>query len=428
MDAGDRTAGVRMRELRVGYVYDNLPIRRNVLGAAPYCHYVHIGDWYRSLARAGRLLNRCAGRELLDVHDLAHQFHERRARPAVDLLHLFNQVSYGALPWISSYETVLPALRPLLDRHHGAEPSFEHIGSHPKVAHALSALAAKPCRRLVALSQCAADMQRAMLADALPHLPGEREAIARKTVVLPPPQARLIGDPAAKPGNADGRLRLLFVGASFFRKGGVELIETLCALVRARRVRLELTIVSNLTLDGYAAGESAAEQRRVRAMIESNRAWIRHYDALDNPAVLQLMRRADVGVLPTYADPYGFVVLEFQAAGCPVISTDVRALPEINDDSRGWLIGVPKNRLGEALYTTTAQRERLSRSIREGLARSITQIAAEPALVRIKAQRALRTLESRHDPARIGERLFDIYIDCAAARPAGSRTSPTISS
>jgi len=416
-----------MRELQVGYVYDNYPIRRNVLGAAPYCRYVHIGDWYRALARAGRLFNRCAGRELLDVHDLAHQFRERRARPTVDLLHLFNQVSYGTLPWISSYETVLPRLRPLLDRHHGAEPSFEHIASHSRVARALSALAAQPCRRLVALSQCAADMQCELLADALPRLPREREAIARKTVVLPPPQAPLIGDPAAKPASADGRLRLLFVGASFFRKGGVELIETLCTLRRTRRTPVQLTIVSNLALDGYATGESAADQQRMRALIQANRQWIRHYDNLDNQAVLQLMRRSDVGVLPTHADTYGFAVLEFQAAGCPVISTDVRALPEINDDGRGWLIRVPRNRLGEALYTTATERERLSRSIREGLARCIIQITTEPAQVRIKAERALRALRARHDPARVGARLFDIYLDCVAARPVGSRSSPTIS-
>ncbi|HEX4023766.1 MAG TPA: glycosyltransferase family 4 protein [Steroidobacteraceae bacterium] len=416
-----------MRELRVGYVYENYSIRRNVLGAAPYCRYVQIGDWYRTLARAGRLLNRCAGRELLDVHDLAHQFRERRARPAVDLLHLFNQVSYGELPWVSSFETVLPRLRLLLDRHHGPEPSFGQAGAHPGLVRALAALAAGACRRLLALSQCSADMQRELLAAALPLGPREREAISAKTVVLPPPQARLIADLTAKPLAADGRLRLLFVGASFFRKGGVELLETLAALVHTQRLPLELTIVSSLALDGYAAGENAADQRRVRGLIQSNRQWIHHHDRLDNQAVLQLMRRADVGVLPTYADTYGFAALEFQAAGCPVISTDVRALPEINDDTRGWLIRVPKNRLGEALYTSAADRERLSRTIREGLARCITQIAAQPQLARIKGERALRALE-RHDPARIGERLFDIYMECAAARAAGFRASPTISS
>ena len=102
-------AGVRMRELRVGYVYDDQAARRNLL-AAPYCRYVRIGDWYRVLARAGRLLNRCARRELLDVHDLAHQFRELRAPRALQLLHLFNQISYGAVPWVSSFETVLPRL------------------------------------------------------------------------------------------------------------------------------------------------------------------------------------------------------------------------------------------------------------------------------------------------------------------------------
>ncbi|MGH8207185.1 MAG: hypothetical protein ACRETK_10450, partial [Steroidobacteraceae bacterium] len=243
-----------MRALRVGYVYDNYPIRRNVLGVAPYCRYVHIGDWYRSLARAGRLLNRCTGRELLDVHDLAHQFCERRARPGVDLLHLFNQVSYGALPWVSTFETVLPRLRVLLNRHHGAQPSFEAASAQSKSLRALRALGAAPCRRLIALSQCSADMQRELLAAAPTALAGAREAIARKIIVLPAPQAPLIADLSAKPRSDDGRLRLLFVGASFFRKGGVELLETLCTLVHGQRLPLQLTIISTLALDGYAAG------------------------------------------------------------------------------------------------------------------------------------------------------------------------------
>ena len=35
--------------------------------------------------------------------------------------------------------------------------------------------------------------------------------------------------------------------------------------------------------------------------------------------------------------------MEFQACGLPRITTDVRALPEINNDKYGWLIQVAKN-------------------------------------------------------------------------------------
>ncbi len=49
------------------------------------------------------------------------------------------------------------------------------------------------------------------------------------------------------------------------------------------------------------------------------------------------MRTADIGMLPSYADTYGFSVLEAQA-GNAVITTDIRALPEVNNPAVGWLI------------------------------------------------------------------------------------------
>jgi glycosyltransferase involved in cell wall biosynthesis len=70
----------------------------------------------------------------------------------------------------------------------------------------------------------------------------------------------------------------------------------------------------------------------------------------------------------------GSSLLEFQACGCPVISTDVRALPEINDNETGWRISVPKNKLGEAIYTTHEDRLKVSAAIKAGLADALHEI------------------------------------------------------
>jgi glycosyltransferase involved in cell wall biosynthesis len=421
-----------MRELRVGYVYDEQMARSNVL-AAPYCRYVRIGDRYRVLAHAGRLLNRCARSELLDVHDLAHQFRALRAPRSLQLLHLFNQVSYGATPWVSSFETVLPRLQALLDGCRGTTPSFERAAADPKVARALAALAGAACRKLIALSQYSARTQQELLGAAAPVPQRWRELIARKTVVLPPPQRRLV--PGVTARSDDARLRLLCVSPNLARDGGLELLETLAALMRARAAQarpwaapLQLTIVGSLAPDSRTAGRGTAQQQRVLAMVQANRHWIRHYQSLDHEAVVRLMRAADVGVLPACAHSCVSSVLELQATGCPVISTNVRALPEFNDDARGWLIEVPRNRLGEALDGSAAQHERLSRALRAGLANCLAQLLAEPQQVRVKGERALRALELQHDPDHVGARLFDIYMECAAVRPAASRTSPSVSS
>ncbi len=110
---------------------------------------------------------------------------------------------------------------------------------------------------------------------------------------------------------------------------------------------------------------------------------------MPNQQVLELLKTCDVGLLPTYADTYGFSALEAQSAACPVISTDVRALPEINNTEVGWLINVPKNELGEAYYQTPEDRQVLSERIQSGLEHIIRGIVQEPTTIAKKGQAAL---------------------------------------
>ncbi|MFW2788163.1 glycosyltransferase, partial [Acinetobacter baumannii] len=67
--------------------------------------------------------------------------------------------------------------------------------------------------------------------------------------------------------------------------------------------------------------------------------------------------RHHIGLLPTWADTFGYSVLEFQACGCPVISTDVRALSEINNNDIGWLINVDKNKYGEIVVDSYSKKD-----------------------------------------------------------------------
>ena len=48
------------------------------------------------------------------------------------------------------------------------------------------------------------------------------------------------------------------------------------------------------------------------------------------------MSSCDVGLLPTWAESYGYSVLEMQACGLPVVTTNIRALPETN--VCGWKV------------------------------------------------------------------------------------------
>ncbi|MGA9381629.1 MAG: glycosyltransferase, partial [Phormidium sp.] len=57
------------------------------------------------------------------------------------------------------------------------------------------------------------------------------------------------------------------------------------------------------------------------------------------PKWLELYHQADLFVLPTYSEPFGWVFIEAMAAGLPIIASRVNAIPEIvSHGETGFLI------------------------------------------------------------------------------------------
>jgi glycosyltransferase involved in cell wall biosynthesis len=219
----------------------------------------------------------------------------------------------------------------------------------------------------------------------------------------------MITDYDEKGLDPNGPIRFILVGAGFFRKGGCEILRVFERLVRQQHYPIELVIVSSLRMDQYAARETEADLAWAQETIAANRDWITHHTSLPNEQVLALMRGAHVGLLPTYADTYGMSVLECQAHGTPVITTNVRALPEMNDEHAGWLIEVPRDDLGEGLYATPEQRAQLSAAIEAGLERVLHEIFADRECLRRKGIAALEKIEREHKPADFAARMGAIY-------------------
>ena len=118
--------------------------------------------------------------------------------------------------------------------------------------------------------------------------------------------------------------------------------------------------------------------------------------------------RVDVGLLPTWADTFGYSILEFQACGCPVITTDVRAISEINDWSCGWLIKVPKNDFGEIVWSEEEEKLEISKCIQTALEDSIVDILDNYDSIRQKGYNCVDRIRRYHDPERYGNDLFDL--------------------
>jgi glycosyltransferase involved in cell wall biosynthesis len=124
--------------------------------------------------------------------------------------------------------------------------------------------------------------------------------------------------------------------------------------------------------------------------------------------VLELFRQSHIGLLPSYIEGYGYTVLEAQAGGCPMITTDIKAFPDTNPDEVGWRIQID----GEDYdYETAEGRAHISDRIEKGLARILLQILEDRSQIPEKGTAALDRIEKEHSPEGHRERLREVYLD-----------------
>ncbi len=118
--------------------------------------------------------------------------------------------------------------------------------------------------------------------------------------------------------NGDGKLRILFVGGDFERKGGLLLMRAFQALGIANA---ELHLVT-------------------RSKLPNASGIIVHNDMQPNSErLIELFRKSDVFVLPTEAEAFGIAAVEASASGLPVIATASGGLVDIVEDGvTGYLV------------------------------------------------------------------------------------------
>lgn len=163
-------------------------------------------------------------------------------------------------------------------------------------------------------------------------VPPERITVMPPTVDL----ERFTPPPRGEGGRGGGRLRVLFVGADFERKGG-DLLVRLAREAPFREVDFDLV------------------SRSCRLEVPAN---VRIHDRLDHdsPALVELFARADIFVLPTRADSHSIASLEAMAMGLPVVTTPVGGIVDaVVDEETGYL--VPPDDLGALAYRLVQLRD-----------------------------------------------------------------------
>ena len=179
---------------------------------------------------------------------------------------------------------------------------------------------------------------------------------ADKIFVIPPGVDIAAWDSARalrQPRSADAPLNLLFVGGDFVRKGGDTLLAAFSQLPEAIRRKAHLHLVTQATEIKPQDGVTV------------------HHGVTPNSERLKvLFAEADLFVFPTRADCLPQAVLEAMAAGLPVITTAVAAIPEaVIDGETGKLVPVGEEKpLAEALeelISDPSLRLRLGQNARE---------------------------------------------------------------
>ena len=324
----------------------------------------------------------------------------------VDVVHLFNSVNTSSKnAWVLTVEAFIPYNKELLRILETSDPNFREVTKNKNFKKIFELLASDNCKGILPFSKCTYDIQLELVS----FFPQYENKIKKKMLVLHPPQNPLINEVDEKglSYSSDVKLKFIFIGKHFYRKGGIQMLKAFD--VFKTNENFELILISELTKKDnnfeFATEESV---RDTIAYVNDNPEWITHHSYLPNE-VLNLIKSSHVGLLPTWADTYGYSVLECQAGGCPVITTSIRALSEINSNDLGWLIDVPTNRFNHPQFYSKIDFNEFAKILESGLIKVLKDIFENKIDIKKKAEVSLDRIKLEHNPKVYAETIENIY-------------------
>lgn len=247
-----------------------------------------------------------------------------------DLLHAWNRIPLGPSPFIIGYESHLP-------RAWGRE----HTAAYKIL---MDTLLSKRCRRIIAVSKAAEHTFLSQHANH-PRVDELKAKLIQRYPNVHIPQMDEWFDPAA----GIERMKLLFVGGHFARKGGCVAVK-LAEKARAANVPLDITIVSSLQYgNGIWTDPTRMEfyDPYLKLLDQPN---ITHMKGAPNAKVLELSSQSHMSLLPTFGDTFGYSAFESMMCYAPVVATALSSLPEFVNNENGVLLGIETNEDREWLH------------------------------------------------------------------------------
>ena len=321
-----------------------------------------------------------------------------------DLLHAWNRVPLGPTPFVIGFESHLP-------RSWGQE----HTGAYRVL---MDALLSPGCRRIVAISK-AAELTFLHQHEANPRI----EELRSKLIVRYPnvviPEMQEWFDPAAKLD----RLRILFVGGHFARKGGCVAVR-LAEKARNAGLPIDVTVISSLTCGGGIWTDPLREEfftPYLKLLDQPNVTLIR---GAPNAKVLEIASQSHLSLLTTFGDTFGYSAFEGMMCYTPVIATAVSALPEFINDENGVLLPLETNRDREWRHSSHPGRDTpafekifadIIEELAEGAFAACSALVDNPAKLASMRKAARRTAKENFDAVDANAFWDQLYLDAARA-------------
>jgi glycosyltransferase involved in cell wall biosynthesis len=323
-----------------------------------------------------------------------------------DLVHAINAVPLlSGRPYVLAFEDFCPRVPE--DRYVGwLQRSLQH------------ALLSERCVALLALSEYAVRQFRHQSRSF-----AGRQRLEAKLQVHYPAIAPRQSEP--KPLQRE-KLKLLFVGRDFMRKGGPALLKAHETL-RARGVPVETTVISSLgwkANDAYVDPPSPELVERETARLAQE--GVIHHRSLPNEEVLRLMDEAAFFVFPTLHDTFGYVTLEALAGATPVIASATNAMPEVVEDGRcGFLLPLELDgKLGRWAWTYRTREPgfidayvQATRSLADALADRLCESWESPQQYASLSAGALEKVQTKFNVDAARERIEGLYERCRERVP-----------
>ena len=385
----------------IGVYSDSYPDKRMILNKVPGLQYIQIENRRENIGRALRFI----GRSLPSIKQTelyaqgVHFTLDAPFYPEIDVIHTFNRVClHDRNRWVATFEKTFPEYF-----------SDETEIKYRVMRRQLPLILSDKCIAILPMSQWAYNYELWLLGQFASQ--EEISQIKRKMTVLYPPQELLFSKEEVKQKFANiQKVKFLYVGSQVKRKGGAEVLKAFHELYR-KYPDFSLVFVGNLEGNYNNFYMDDKEKKEIQSIIQ-HANWLEYHEKVSNGEVLELAKQAHVGLLPSMGDTFGFSVLEMQACGCPVITTDRQALSEINNDRCGWLIRTKDVRLphGDDFGHYTRDEVRtLSRVIEEKMVEIVTDILENKQLIYLKAEKSLERIINRHGLQEYAEKLHSIY-------------------